>query len=151
MSIHPDKKAAVVALHAEGRGRNAIARELGISTRQVDNVATENGLTWLCDRTDEAALARRSSAARDRAELADRARQLAHDVLGRAEQAEDVLELRRLVLVARDLVAVDSGLNDLVPSVSLDELDPEQAGEWAALSRERQRKAEKELNILLGW
>lgn len=137
MSIHPEIKSEARRLHAEGRGRNAIARELGISTRQVDNLAREMGLRFDTARTRAAARARRSAAAQDRDELAAGARRLAHDVLARAVAADDVLELRRLVMVVLDLVNIDIRLEEAVPPVTDRENNPDQVHdeELAELSR----------------
>lgn len=137
MSVRPEFKSEVRRLHAEGRGRNAIARELGVSTRQVDNMAREMCLRFDSARTRAAARARRSAAAQDRDELAAGARRLAHDVLARAVAADDVLELRRLVLVVLDLVSIDTRLEEAVPPVSEWENNPDQVhdDELAELSR----------------
>lgn len=124
MSVQPAVKSRIVRLHAEGRGRNQIARELSISTRQVDRVCREAGLEFDTARTMKAAQARRSSAAQDRSELAADARALAARVLADAAEVEDPLELRRLVLVVADLVGIDHRLEGMQARVTEEE-DPE--------------------------
>ena len=124
MSVQPEVKSRIVRLHAAGRGRNQIARELSIRTRQVDRVCREAGLEFDTARTMKAAQARRSAAAQDRSELAADARALAARVLEDAAEVEDPLELRRLVLVVADLVGIDQRLESMQARVTEDE-DPE--------------------------
>lgn len=46
MSIDSEQVQRVVDLHKQGLGRNAVARELSISHRQVDNAARVAGIEW---------------------------------------------------------------------------------------------------------
>lgn len=134
----PDFYDRVAELHAEGCGRNKIARSLKVSTRQVDKAARARGLSFDSARTYAAARARRSSAAQDREDLSTEARALAAEVMDRAHAVvEDPLELRRYVLVVVDLVNVDHRLGEMIPPVLPHEDDPQAAAdeELAELSR----------------
>ncbi|MGW8988708.1 helix-turn-helix domain-containing protein [Streptomyces zhihengii] len=73
-------RAAVRRLHAEGKTRNHIARELKRSPATVSKLATELGLTF--DRAGEVAVATENK----RAQLADRRAQLALDFQHDAER-----------------------------------------------------------------
>lgn len=94
--------AQVAHLAADGLGRNAVARHLGVSRRAVDEAARAAGVTW--DRTATAA-ATSARLADVRADLADTfadAADLAGDRLITALQADalDPSVLRSLATVA---------------------------------------------------
>ena len=83
-------------LHAAGESRNAVARALGVSTRQVDNVAAEIGVSWSAAATRDAVEVQRNTAETDRLELAKMWRDLARDSLARALVEGDTQDRRRL-------------------------------------------------------
>lgn len=108
MSVRPsDRKSgdcpdpeAVARLHAAGESRNSVARTLGVSTRQVDNVARELGLSWAGSLTREAVEAKRLAAEVERLELAGRFRRLAVESVELALVEEDPLDRRRHTMTA---------------------------------------------------
>lgn len=126
MSARGLKINEVKRLHRQGLGRNAIARELRVSTRQVDNAARAAGLSFTTARTHAAVRARQSAVAQDREELAELARRKAHEVMGLLQRTTDPLELRRLVGVVNDLMVIDLRCTEAVPPVSDYENDPDQ-------------------------
>lgn len=67
----------VQALYDAGYGRNEIARRLQVSSRQVDYVAKELGITFDQDLTGDAVAARVSRANEQRIELSDKLRRIA--------------------------------------------------------------------------
>lgn len=80
--------------------RNRTATVLGVSTRQVDNVAAEIGLSWSAHATAEAVAARRQQAELERLDLADKWRELALDSVDRALVEEDPGDRRRHAMTA---------------------------------------------------
>ena len=119
MSIHPQKKnnrpppEHVEALHAAGISRNEIARRLGCTTRQVDNVARKLGISWDVSATRAAANARKQYAAATRDHMAERYRQLALDSLQRALDTQDANERRKYTAAAEAAIRADLALVDL--------------------------------------
>lgn len=95
----PDPE-AVARLHAAGESRNSVARTLGVSTRQVDNVARELGLSWAGSLTREAVEAKRLAAEVERLELAGQFRRLAVESVELALVEEDPLDRRRHTMTA---------------------------------------------------
>lgn len=95
----PDPE-AVARLHAAGESRNSVARTLGVSTRQVDNVARELGLSWAGSLTREAVEAKRLAAEVERLELAGQFRRLAVESVALALVEEDPLDRRRHTMTA---------------------------------------------------
>lgn len=81
-----DLDAQILAAHARGLGRNAIALELGASRRRVSAVIADAGLTFA--RSPHTAAARR----RRSADTAERRAAVAARVLDRAERALDDLD-----------------------------------------------------------
>lgn len=108
MSVRPPEKKsgdrpdpeAVARLHAAGESRNSVARTLGVSTRQVDNVARELGLSWTGSLTREAVEAKRLAAEVERLELAGQFRRLAMESVELALVEEDPLDRRRHTMTA---------------------------------------------------
>lgn len=94
-------------LHAAGESRNNVARLLGCSKRQVDNVAAEIGVSWSAEATRDAAEVHTLSAEIERAELAAKFRLLAEDSLDRAMDEADNHERRRLVSTAAEASRAD--------------------------------------------
>lgn len=94
-SVRRPDPAEVRQCHAAGMSRNKTAEVLGVSTRQVDNVARELGLSWSSHATAEAVAARRQQAELERLDLADRWRELALDSVERALVEEDPGDRRR--------------------------------------------------------
>lgn len=74
----------VAALHAEGKGRNAISRETGIHNRRVSAIAAELGLSFVRGgaRTAAATEARKADAATRRSEIEAAALDAAQRLLG---------------------------------------------------------------------
>ena len=68
---------AVVELHGEGHGRNAIARALGVSTGTVSNAARIVGVEFDVTGTEVASRTRAEQLAEDRADLAGMAAEIA--------------------------------------------------------------------------
>lgn len=124
MSTRGLKINEVKRLHKAGLGRNAIARTLGISTRQVDNAAKAAGISFTTARTYAAVRARQSAIAQDREELAELARVKAHEVMDLLEAVTDPLELKRLVSVVAELLDIDVRATAAVPGVEDYENDP---------------------------
>ena len=79
---------AVRELYDQGRGRNAIAKELGVTTYQVDRACQELGITWEGSVPVMAVRVRSRRAANERNEVAAKFRQLARRELDKALSAE---------------------------------------------------------------
>lgn len=79
---------AVRELYDQGRGRNAIAKELGTTTHQVDRACRELGITWKGKIPTTAVRVRSQRAANERNEVAAKFRQLARRELDKALSAE---------------------------------------------------------------
>lgn len=79
---------AVRELYDQGRGRNAIAKELGTTTHQVDRACRELGITWEGKIPTTAVRVRSRRAANERNEIAAKFRQLAQRELDKALSAE---------------------------------------------------------------
>lgn len=73
----PSLVSRVMHCRAEGLSRNATARLLEISTRQVDNISKENNITWGGDHVAVANRARGEQAKAKRIELAEQFRKIA--------------------------------------------------------------------------
>lgn len=73
----PSLETRVMECRAEGLGRNATARLLNISTRQVDNVTRELGIDWGGDHVEVANRARAEQAKTKRLEIAEKFRRVA--------------------------------------------------------------------------
>ncbi|MFF7335441.1 hypothetical protein [Streptomyces sp. NPDC008150] len=78
-TMGPERFDKLRALHAEGLGRNAIAREMGIAPVVVSRTAEHLGLTFDRSRIEAATKARL-------ADLAERRALLAEDLMGDAER-----------------------------------------------------------------
>lgn len=108
MPAHPPEKSSghrpdpheVRQCHAAGMSRNRTATVLGCSTRQVDRVARELGLSWSSHATAEAVAARKQQAELERLDLADKWRELALDSVERALVEEDPGDRRRHAMTA---------------------------------------------------
>lgn len=101
----PVKKATpntVAKLAAEGLGRNAVARHLGVSRRAVDGAARIAGVTWDRQATSAATAARMSDVRADLADTFADAADLAGERLLEAlrEDELDTQVLRALATVA---------------------------------------------------
>lgn len=97
----------VARLHAAGESRNSVARILGVTTRQVDNVAAEIGVSWSADATRDAVEVQRTTAEIERLELAGKFRALAARALDRALTEDDTTEARRLTSLAAEATRTD--------------------------------------------
>lgn len=86
--------------HEAGLSRNRTAAALGVSTRQVDRVAEELGLSWSAKATAEAVATRRQKAELERLDLADKWRELALDSVDRALAEDDPGDRRRHAMTA---------------------------------------------------
>ena len=88
--------ARVRELAEQGYGRNACARELGVSRRQVDTWAREAGVSWVRSSTEAATKARmadrRAELADDFSAISDRAAERLLDALDRDEIDPRVLQ-----------------------------------------------------------
>lgn len=117
--IRPEKKTRgtrpspddVQRLYNAGEGRNAIARTLGVSQRQVSRVAADLGISWDQEASRDAAAARRAAAELDRADLAQRFRELALDSVDRAIKEDDPTDRRRLAMTAESASRSDLALH----------------------------------------
>ncbi|MGP5250008.1 hypothetical protein ACTXLS_10865 [Corynebacterium variabile] len=91
----PEKlDAAVADLHAQGKGRNATARELNVSTRQVDHAARRMGITFDAENVRAAVAVNVASAGEQRRKLASRFRSVAEVALNHADDhSDDAAEL----------------------------------------------------------
>lgn len=78
----------IMRLHAEGHGRNEIARQIGRGTRTVSVVAAEMGLSFDRTHTAVATAARMTDARARRAALIDRYYEQAHKALDRLDREE---------------------------------------------------------------
>lgn len=114
MPTHPDISSVkrpdpeeVRHCHESGMSRNRTAAVLGVSTRQVDNVADEMGLSWSATATAEAVAARQQQAEAERLDLADSWRELAVESVGRALAEDDAAERRRHALTAEAATRAD--------------------------------------------
>lgn len=94
-------------LHAAGESRNGTARALGVSTRQVDAVAAEIGVSWSAAATRDAVETRRNTAEVERLELAAKFRAVAARALDRALNEDDTAEARRLTAAAAEAARTD--------------------------------------------
>lgn len=116
--------ARVKELAEQGYGRNACARELGVSRRQVDTWAREAGVDWTRTATEAATKARmadrRAELAEDFSEISDKAAERLLDALDRDELDPHIL--RALVSVAG--TATDK-LDALADRLDADENSPE--------------------------
>lgn len=87
--------ARVRELAEQGLGRNACARELGCSRRQIDKLAREAGVDWTRTATEAATAARmadvRAALADDFSEIADRSAERLLDALDADELDANVL------------------------------------------------------------
>lgn len=126
MSARPSSKSSparpdpneVRQCHAAGMSRNRTATVLGVSTRQVDNVAAEIGLSWSSHATAEAVAARKQQSELERLDLADQWRELALDSVGRALVEDDPGDRRRHAMTAEaatrsDLAIWGRGLTEV--------------------------------------
>lgn len=82
----PVVRARVAALHAEGKGRNAIAAELGLGNSTVTRIAKALGLDFSRAQTAVAVQARSTSLADMRTRLAEKMAAIADEQLDRARQ-----------------------------------------------------------------
>lgn len=83
--VHPEQRARAKAMMAEGKGRNEIARAVGISTRQVDRIAADEGHIFDGTATETAVATRRLSRAARRADIIDRLYDRTEHLLDRIE------------------------------------------------------------------
>jgi len=111
--------AAVADLHAQGKGRNATARELNVSTRQVDHAARRLGITFDAENVRAAVAVNVASAGEQRRKLAGRFRSVAEVALNHADDhSDDAAELFGWLKAAG--TAVDK---DLAIQQQLDRVD----------------------------
>lgn len=103
--------ADVQRLHALGVSRNGIARELDVSTRQVDNAVRALGLTFSAAGVEDAVKARAYRADKARAEIADNLRDVALRESRKAMSSQDALETSRHVKAAVDALQAERGLD----------------------------------------
>ncbi|WP_313096732.1 hypothetical protein [Corynebacterium variabile] len=139
---------AVADLHAQGKGRNATARELNVSTRQVDHAARRLGITFDAEHVRTAVAVNVASAGEQRRVLAGRFRSIAEVALNHAdEHSDDAAELFGWIKAAG--TAVDK---DLAIQTQLDRVDDHssmtdtmaQFAEFGAMVRAAAEQAGKE-------
>jgi hypothetical protein len=82
----PAVRARVAALHAEGKGRNAIAAELGLGNSTVTRIAKALGLDFSRAQTAVAVQARSTNLADMRTRLAEKMASIADEQLDRARK-----------------------------------------------------------------
>ena len=114
----------VARLAAEGMGRNATARTLGVSRRAVDDAARAAGVSWVRSSTEAATRARMADR---RAELLDDFSQISDRAAERLLQALDRDEIDPRVLQALAQVAglsVDK-LTALADRIDADDAHPD--------------------------
>ena len=92
----------VAQLAADGMGRNAVARTLGVSRRAVDTAAKAAGITWVRSSTEAATKARMADR---RAELLDDFSEISDKAAERLLDALDADEIDPRVLQALAQVA----------------------------------------------
>lgn len=92
--IDPDKRARVAALHAQGLGRNEIARRLDMRPADVTRAAREAGLSFDRAATDKATRARTRDMAAARQTQLIRAYDAVDMILDRLEDPHPVAMLR---------------------------------------------------------
>lgn len=90
--ITDEDRKRVRELHAQGLGRNAIAREMGRGRRSVSDLAAEMGLTFDRTATAVATEARKIDAAARRAALIERYYEQAHKQLDRLDRDEHTIK-----------------------------------------------------------
>ena len=105
--------ARVRELAEQGYGRNACARELGVSRRQLDTWAREAGVSWVRSSTEAATKARMADV---RASLADDFSQIADGAAERLLAALDADDLDPHVL--RALVSVAGTATDKLAALA---------------------------------
>ncbi|WP_237799549.1 hypothetical protein [Corynebacterium accolens] len=76
-------------LYDQGRSRNAIAKEMGTTTYQVDKACKELGISWNGNIPTTAVRVRSQRAANERAEVAAKFRALAQRELDKALKSEE--------------------------------------------------------------
>ncbi|WP_051778789.1 helix-turn-helix domain-containing protein [Streptomyces sp. NRRL S-241] len=105
---------AVRRLHAEGKSRNAIARETGRSAATVSKIAAAEGLTFSGGaRVAAATEARRADAAARRDQLADDALDGALAQVERVGAADSARDARDYATAARALTEVHAKVAEL--------------------------------------
>lgn len=114
-----ERDARILQLHAEGCGRNAIARELGLSGSVVSRIVKANGLTFAPNGTETATRVRSANAQERRTTLAaDLLEQIAGqlDALTRLDTpADDLAAERRARSLANLARATESTLRAIPP------------------------------------
>lgn len=104
--------ADVERLHGLGVSRNGIARELKVSTRQVDKVARKLGLSFSAASVEDALKARAYRADNQRLEIAENLREVALRESRKAKGSNDALETSRHVKAAVDAVQAEQVLEE---------------------------------------
>ena len=90
--ISADKKAEILALAGTGLGRNAIARQAGVSTMTVGRYCSEAGITFDWGSTEIAVRARRVQIAQMQQELAMAALLRAGEALDEMDAPTDIVQ-----------------------------------------------------------
>ncbi|GGY65535.1 helix-turn-helix domain-containing protein [Streptomyces xanthochromogenes] len=107
-------RAAVRRLHAEGKSRNQIAREIRRSAATVSKIAAAEGLTFSGGaRVAAATEARRADAAARREQLADEALDGALGQVTKTTSAESARDARDYATAARALTEVHARVAEL--------------------------------------
>ena len=133
---------AVRELYDQGRGRNAIAKELGVTTYQVDRVCQELGITWEGSVPTTAVRVRSCRAANERDEVAAKFRQLARRELDKALSAEgEDVDVRRHVTAAA--IAIQRDL-EIVAHVA----EHKEHNDRSPAEREQEAQLNDQLNTL---
>lgn len=91
----------IAHLHAQGKSRNAIAKQMHISTYRVDQIAKHLGLSFSGDAPAAAHRARQQQAQTHRSELAEQLRRIAQQALDDAENPiHSPTDRRQLMVIA---------------------------------------------------
>lgn len=110
--------ADVERLHGLGVSRNGIARELKVSTRQVDKVARKLGLSFSAASVEDALKARAYRADNQRLEIAENLREVALRESRKAKGSNDALETSRHVKAAVDAVQAEQALEETTSAIT---------------------------------
>lgn len=132
MEVDPEQ---LKQLFEEGKGRNEIARILGVSTRQVDNAAKAAGLRFNRARTHVATVARSRALSAELIALAELAAGVAWVSWTEGQQAGLTARDRRELSVA-GAAAYDKTVHALSKLLG-DEFDPDVIAAGAKLGRLR--------------
>lgn len=122
----------VKELHAQGKGRNQIARILHTTRYRVDQAADAAGIVFDGSMTKQAVQARKNTATLERMALTARLRDVAYTALGEAlDTTIPLSERKQAVLMAAICIDKDNDLTERVAiEDALDQLQPDTNLNW---------------------